>query len=82
MKILKAYFCIFRSSADTIRELEKRIQVLTLDAEKVSGAKQTLEQTKIELESRVEQLTADYNEYKIRYDQLGKLSTVWPTIAL
>ena len=57
--------------ADTIRELEKRIQVLTLDAEKVSSAKQSLEQNKIELESRVEQLSADYNEYKIRYEQLG-----------
>lgn len=57
--------------ADTIRDLEKRIQVLTLDAEKVSSAKQMLEQTRIELESRVEQLSADSSEYKIRYEQLG-----------
>ncbi|XP_067932050.1 centrosomal protein of 112 kDa-like [Watersipora subatra] len=64
-----------KAMGDTIRELEKRIQVLTLDAEKVSSAKQLLEQCKIELESRVEQLSADCSEYKIRYDQLERAHT-------
>jgi len=56
--------------------------VLTLDAEKVSSAKQHLEQVNIELEARADQLTADYTEYKLKYDQLGESITTMLNMTL
>ncbi|XP_064628434.1 centrosomal protein of 112 kDa-like isoform X2 [Lineus longissimus] len=55
-----------------IKELETRVQQLTADAEQTTHAKCQLEGDKIDMENRVERLSADYEDLHARHSILDK----------
>ncbi|XP_064613051.1 centrosomal protein of 112 kDa-like [Liolophura sinensis] len=58
------------STTEVIRELESRLQQLTMEAESTAQSKSALERDKIEKQSMVERLTTDLEELKARCFEL------------